>query len=66
MAMAHVTHPVQLVSYRTDWRYPPESMERLREAIPGARHTTLESQLGHGAWLFETGSLGEVVREFME
>lgn len=65
-AMAQAKAPVLLVSYNTDWRYPREEVEKLRQALPDARHVTLDSHLGHGAWLFETAPLGQLVAEFLE
>jgi len=58
-----------LVSYKTDWRYPPHKIERLAEAIRrvgrSVEHVTLESIFGHGAYLFDVEKLTPVVRKFL-
>ena len=64
-ALAHVDHPVQLVSYHSDWRYPPAKVERLCQSLKGGRHAVLDSTFGHGSWLFDTGTLQPVVSEFL-
>lgn len=65
-ALAGASSAVQLVSYRSDWRYPPEEVERLRQALPDARHAILDSSFGHGGWLFETESLADTVGPFLQ
>lgn len=65
-ALAHARRPVHLVSYRSDWRYAPEQVEVLREALPDARHSVLDSPFGHGGWLFETGPLAATLAPFLQ
>jgi homoserine O-acetyltransferase/O-succinyltransferase len=64
-ALDRVDHPVQLISYHTDWRYPPAKVERLCQCLKNGHHVTLDSTLGHGAWLFETGSLQPLIKNFL-
>jgi homoserine O-acetyltransferase len=64
-ALAPARIPVQLVSYRSDWRYPPDEVEKLREALPDARHAVLDSHFGHGGWLFDTDSLALTLAPFL-
>ena len=64
-ALAHIDHPVQLVSYQSDWRYPPPKVENLCQNLSGGRHAVLDSTFGHGSWLFETDTLQPVVRDFL-
>ena len=63
-AMARARRPVHLVSYRSDWRYPPEKVEALREALPDGEHSVLDSDFGHGAWLFDTATLSKTLAPF--
>ncbi len=65
-SLVHARRPVHLVSYNSDWRYPPDQVERLRQALPEARHSVLDSKFGHGAWLFETPPLAEVLAPFLK
>ncbi|MGY8997403.1 MAG: homoserine O-acetyltransferase MetX, partial [Alphaproteobacteria bacterium] len=54
-AFVNVAGPVTLVSYRGDWRYPPEEIEHIREAMINlgvdARHVIVDSEYGHGGFL---------------
>ena len=58
-----------LVSYASDWRYPPEEMEEIRVALQKAgvpvEHVILESAFGHGAFSHDSEGLGNLVREFL-
>jgi homoserine O-acetyltransferase len=64
-----VRHPVLLVSYQHDWRYPPEEMAELEEALLQSgspyRHVTLDNEGGHGAFIFDFGSLAPILAAFM-
>jgi homoserine O-acetyltransferase len=64
-----VTAPVLLVSYGSDWRYPPQEVDEIRLALSDAgktvRHVTLDSQAGHGAFLHDFASLAPVLRTFL-
>jgi homoserine O-acetyltransferase len=47
-----------LVSYASDWRYPPAKVEEIHAALEArgkrSRHEVLESDFGHGAFLHDT------------
>lgn len=61
--------PVLLASYRSDWRYPPEEIEPLHQALLRAgavsRHVVLDSAVGHGAFLYDFPSLAPVLAAFL-
>lgn len=62
-----VTCPTLLVSYDTDWRYPPEEMDAMgkvmREAGVPVEHVTLSSPYGHGAFHCDAqGMATELIR----
>ncbi len=67
--LAGVRDPVLLVSYRHDWRYPPEEMAEIEQALAQAgapcRHVTLDNAGGHGAFLFDFASLAPILADFM-
>ncbi len=56
-----------LVSYASDWRYPPAEIAALAAALGeagvAARHETLSSAFGHGAFLFDPASVGALIAE---
>ena len=58
-----------LVSYRSDWRYPPNQVDEIRAALEenGApcTHRILESDFGHGAFIYDNAGTGEAAREFL-
>tara|TARA_B100000959_G_scaffold243238_1_gene266347 strand:+ start:3700 stop:4851 length:1152 start_codon:yes stop_codon:yes gene_type:complete len=58
-----------LVSYKSDWRYPPQEAEEIHEALRAAsidsRHEILDSHFGHGAFIYDFHGLGPVVRDFL-
>ena len=68
-AFAAVTSPTLLVSYETDWRYPPAEMNEIADALRtvGAcvRHEVLNSRYGHGAFLCDVSGLTPVITEFL-
>ena len=68
-ALAPVTARVLFVSYREDWRYPPPETERMHQALRQAGgqswHVTLDSSLGHGAFLYDPAGLARVVGRFL-
>ena len=68
-ALAPVTARTLFVSYRTDWRYPPEEADvlhrtLLRQGTP-SRHAVLDSPLGHGAFLYDVPTLARQVAPFL-
>lgn len=68
-ALAAVCADVLLVSYSSDWRYPPDAIESMRAALTennsNAEHVVLESNFGHGAFILDPINLIPVVREFL-
>lgn len=58
-----------LVSYRSDWRYPPEEMDEIRLALEKVgvpvEHLTLESNFGHGAFIYDAEGVGRLIRRFL-
>ncbi|MBD8891266.1 homoserine O-acetyltransferase MetX [Roseibium litorale] len=68
LALKGVQNPVLLVSYASDWRYPVEEMAEIAKALPENvphQHLTLESTMGHGAFLYEFESLRPALSEFL-
>lgn len=60
--------PLLLVSYTSDWRYPPVEMAEIAAALPQdapCRHLVLDSALGHGAFLYEFGTLAPELAAFL-
>ncbi|MBI4799477.1 MAG: homoserine O-acetyltransferase [Desulfarculus sp.] len=60
---------VLLVSYDSDWRYPPEDSEELRQAMAAAglvaEHLVLHSEFGHGAFIYDSDGVGRAMAEFL-
>ena len=58
-----------LIGYRKDWRYPPEEMAEISEALSANRKPnelrTLDSHFGHGAFMYDSEGALEIIREFM-
>jgi len=69
-AFKPVTARVLFVSYRRDWRYPAAETDRMHRALAAAggdsRHRVLDSQLGHGAFLFDVPGLAAEVTSFLD
>lgn len=61
--------PTLLLSYRSDWRYPPQRIEDLAEALRElqvpVQHRVLDSDFGHGAYLFDVASFAPEVVAFL-
>ncbi len=59
----------QLVSYDSDWRYPPGEMELIHQALlttgVPSKHITLSSEFGHGAFIYNFASLAPVLADFV-
>ncbi|MBZ6074817.1 homoserine O-acetyltransferase MetX [Microvirga puerhi] len=68
-ALARYTSPLLLVSYATDWRYPSQEMNEIREALEPrsvpVRHEILDSPIGHGAFLYDFNGLEPILRTFL-
>jgi homoserine O-acetyltransferase len=69
-ALAPIRARVLLVSYRNDWRYPPAEVRGLDESLRAAgvdcRHVALASAYGHGAFMYDVGTLAPVVERFLD
>lgn len=57
------------VSYRRDWRYPPDEIDLLYAALRrtggDSRHVCLDSPLGHGAFIRDIDGLAPEVARFL-
>lgn len=64
-ASAKIGCPVTLVSFDTDWRYPPAEAERLRDAICAAGgcadHLVVHDTSGHGAFIANPPTVSEAL-----
>jgi len=58
-----------VLSYSSDWLYPPEQSEELVRALLGsgvdATYVKIQSDYGHDAFLLEVERLGELTRDFL-
>ncbi len=68
-AFEQTTAKTLLVSYASDWRYPPPEMDEIRVALEANRlkvqHTTLESDFGHGAFTYDSEGIVQVIESFI-
>ncbi len=68
-ALARVTGESLLVSYRSDWRYPPSQLELVRQALEKAgtktEHRIINSDFGHGAFVYDTETLAPILSGFL-
>ena len=68
-ALGEVTAPALLLSYTSDWRYPTEEIDEIREALESngapVEHVTLDSVYGHGAFMHDAEGTGQAIREFL-
>ena len=68
-AFADVKAKILVLSYSSDWLYPPEQSEELvrgllRNGID-ASYVEIKSDYGHDAFLLEVERLGELARDFL-
>lgn len=67
--LPHTSARFLLLSFSSDWVYPPSDSEALREAIERAgkdvRHVTLETGYGHDAFLLEADNQAPHIRSFL-
>ena len=72
LAAAFGSLPVKtlLVSYSSDWRYPPGEIDEIRAALQERGwpvvHERLDSPFGHGAFLHDFPSLAPLLRAFLQ
>lgn len=66
---AQVKFSTLLIGYSTDWRYPPEAMGEISKAlIENGKHVelqVLDSNFGHGAFIYDSDGALDVIRQFM-
>ena len=63
-ALARITARVRLVAVASDRLFPPHRHQELAAGLrSGVTFSTLESQLGHDAYMLEAGKLSEIVRQ---
>jgi homoserine O-acetyltransferase len=68
-ALEAIRARVLLISYASDWRYPPAEVQRIQETLEelgkDSRHVVLDSPVGHSAFLHDVASCAEVVTAFL-
>ena len=68
-AFADVKAKFLVLSYSSDWLYPPEQSEELVRALlrngVDASYVEIKSDYGHDAFLLEVERLGELTRDFL-
>jgi homoserine O-acetyltransferase len=73
-SLARAVAPVQaatlLISFSSDWLYPPGDSEELRQALESAgkrvEHQTLQTTYGHDSFLLEEARQTPIIRAFLE
>jgi homoserine O-acetyltransferase len=68
-AFPNVKAKLLVLSYSSDWLYPPEQSEELVRALlrngVDASYVEIKSDYGHDAFLLEVERLGELTRDFL-
>jgi homoserine O-acetyltransferase len=68
-AFAAVQAKFLVLSYSSDWLYPPEQSEEMVRALlrsgADASYVEIQSDYGHDAFLLEVERLGELTRDFL-
>jgi homoserine O-acetyltransferase/O-succinyltransferase len=54
-----------LVSFDTDWLFPPRESERVAAAMRGAQHELIASANGHDTFLIDYDLIDDLVRRFL-
>jgi hypothetical protein len=63
-ALGRITARVRLVAVASDRLFPPHRHQELAAGLrSGVTTSTFESQLGHDAYVLESGKLSEIVRQ---
>ncbi len=69
IALAGMKADAMLVSFSSDWLFPPKQLVRLVNSMLRNRirvtYSELQSSYGHDAFLLETDRLGRMVRDFL-
>jgi homoserine O-acetyltransferase len=63
--LARISAPVLLVSFSSDWLYPPADSARLAAGLPDARHVALDTPHGHDAFLLDVDLQAPHLRAFL-
>ena len=68
-AFGRIQAKVLLISYRSDWRYPPAEMEEMNQVMQRngvvSHHVELDSPLGHGAFIYDPLECGNEIQRFL-
>lgn len=64
--LASISAPVLLISFTSDWIYPPADSEALAAALPRAEHVRLDTAYGHDSFLLEADLQAPPIRSFLE
>ncbi len=68
-ALAGTMGETLLISYASDWRYPSSALDLVRLALEetGAKveHQVLESDFGHGAFVYDTKTIAPILIDFL-
>ena len=58
-----------LIGYSTDWRYPPDEMREVSQALTAGNKPNdfriLDSNFGHGAFIYDSHGVLDEIRKFM-
>ncbi|WP_119344502.1 homoserine O-acetyltransferase MetX [Facilibium subflavum] len=67
--LQNITGNVLLISYQNDWRYPANETEKLAEHLRlhsvTATHKVINSDFGHGAFIYDYKSLSPHIKNFL-
>jgi homoserine O-acetyltransferase/O-succinyltransferase len=64
--LSAIRAPVLLISFTSDWIYPPADSEELAAGLPRAQHAMLETAYGHDSFLLEADLQAPAIRRFLE
>ncbi len=69
-AFEKVSCPVLFISYKSDWRYPPQEVDRLHAALINlgkeSKHLVVDHPFGHGAFVFDPAGFSEQLTRFWQ
>lgn len=68
-ALAPIQAQILLISYRSDWRYPPQEVQRIYTALNkkggSVKHAILDSPVGHGAFVYDPQGCASEISSFL-
>lgn len=64
--LAAIVAPVLLISFESDWLYPPADSTALEAALAHAEHVTLSSPYGHDSFLLDCEAQAPFIRRFLD